>query len=172
MNKRNILYRIIIMMPIVLFCLPVNADSVTWHSFNRGYSLAKSLKRPVVIDFYADWCRWCRVMDKEVFSDPAVSAFMNKYYVCIRVKTDSPEDIIRYGKHVLSPGEFSSMMGVSGLPTLVFMDKNGEPVTKVPGYTKKEVFLPLLRYMRDECYRKNITFDQYMTGKTGCAKGD
>lgn len=40
----------------------------TWMSFEVGMELARNLDRPVVIDFYTSWCRWCKVMDRETLT--------------------------------------------------------------------------------------------------------
>ncbi len=144
---------------------------VTWYGFNEGMKLALAKQKPVVIDFFADWCVWCKKMDTEVFSDPGVAQRLKDEFICIRIYTDKDlDETIRYKKHVLSKPEFSSMVGVQGLPTVVFMDKNADLVTKIPGYIKKDVFLPLLGYISEECYEKKISFNDYKLGKISCAK--
>jgi thioredoxin-related protein len=144
---------------------------VTWYGFNDGMKLALAQKKPMVIDFFADWCVWCKKMDKEVFSDPGVAQRLKDDFICIRIFTDKDlNETLRYKKHVLSKPEFSSMVGIQGLPTVLFMDRNADLITKIPGYIKKDVFLPLLGYISEECYEKKISFNDYKQGKTGCAK--
>ena len=52
-----------------------------WLSFTEGIELAEQEKKPVVIDFYTSWCRWCKVMDEKTFSDPEVQSYLAEYFV-------------------------------------------------------------------------------------------
>jgi thioredoxin-related protein len=142
---------------------------VSWHNFNDGIKLAREKRKPVVIDFYADWCGWCKKMDAEVFSDSEVARKLRDDFICIRIYTDKNiSEIIRYKNHTLTKQEFSTMLGVQGLPTLVFMDREANLITKIPGFIKKNVFLPLIGYMEEECYQKKVSFNDYMDGKSPC----
>jgi thioredoxin-related protein len=142
---------------------------VTWYNFNDGLKLAQEKRKPIIMDFYADWCGWCRKMETEVFADREVAARLKDNYVCIRIHTDRDQDeTIKYKNHVLTKREFSMMVGVQGLPTLVFMDKEGNLITKIPGFMTKDMLLPLLNYIREECYQKKIPFKDYVDGKTPC----
>ncbi|OHD63311.1 MAG: hypothetical protein A2176_00285 [Spirochaetes bacterium RBG_13_51_14] len=145
--------------------------TVTWHDFNGGLKLAVEKRKPVVMDFYAEWCGWCRKMEAEVFTDPEVASKLRDNYICIRLHTDKNfDEKIKYKNHILTKQEFAAMLGVQGLPTVVFLDREGNLITKIPGFINKSMFLPLLSYIQDECYMKKIPFQDYMEGKSPCNK--
>jgi thioredoxin-related protein len=145
------------------------APKVTWYDFNEGIKMASEKKKPVVMDFYADWCGWCRKMDAEVFSDREVAAKLRDNYICIRLHTDKNRDeTITYKNHVLTKQEFTMMLGIQGLPTVVFMDREGSLITKIPGFIDKSTFLPLLKFIGNDCYQKKVSFQDYLDGKVPC----
>ncbi len=145
--------------------------SITWHDFNDGLKLAAASKKPVIMDFYADWCGWCRKMETEVFADREVASRLKENYVCVRLHTDrNPGETIKYKNHTLSKQEFAMMLGVQGLPTLVFLDREGNLITKIPGFVNKSMMLPLLSYIKDECYLNKVPFKEYMDGTSPCGK--
>ncbi len=140
-----------------------------WYSFNAGLERAKADRKPIMIDFYADWCHWCRVMDRETFANNRVAGTISKHYIPIRLDLQSRE-MIRYRNRHVSPDIFSQMMGVTSLPAVVFLDKNGEVIAKVPGFVQAATFSSMLAYIRDECYVANISFQDYMNGRTQCPR--
>jgi len=145
--------------------------SVVWQDFNTGLRLAKEQRKPVVMDFYADWCGWCKKMEAEVFEDGEVADKLKKNYITVRIHTDTrPDETIQYKNHVLTKQEFAMMLGVQGLPTVVFMDRDGNMITMIPGFVNKGMFLSLLGYIKDECYQKKVAFQDYIDGKAPCGK--
>lgn len=144
-------------------------STLRWYTYNEGISRARAQQRPVIIDFYASWCHWCKVMERETFSNEQVKKRLAADYIAIRIDMES-NTAIRLKGRTLAPQEFASMMGVRGLPTLAFLDKNGEPITAIPGFIKPDILLPLLNYIRDECYKRQLSFQDYMEQKTDCKR--
>ena len=147
----------------LVFVLAVSSQ-VKWYDFNTGYAEVKNAKKPAIIDFYADWCVWCKTMDSQTFANQKVSQKLSRDYIAIRINIEKNETILFEGK-TYSAQEFAGYCGVEGLPTIVFMDKGGKLITRIPGYVKADIFLSLLDYIKDECYKKKVSFQDYMKQK-------
>jgi uncharacterized protein YyaL (SSP411 family) len=94
---------------------------VSWQPWSRdAFALAARLDRPVLLYVGADDCRWCTVMDREVYTDPALGALIDSLFVPIRVDRDERPDIAqRYQAAVLS------LAGLKGYPLTVFLTPDG-----------------------------------------------
>ena len=143
------------------------ARSLKWHSFNQGYELALKEKKHLLVDFYADWCKWCKVMETETFTKPNIIGKLDADYIIARVYVDRSEKILFKGMN-MSSEEFAGGMGVDSLPTLMFFDKNGEALTKIPGFLDEKAMLPILDYISSECYNKQVSFDEYIKNNALC----
>lgn len=101
--------------------------SIAWvNNLADGLTQAKASNKPVMADFYAGWCGWCKKLDKEVYTNPAVIA-LAKDFVAVKVDTD------KYGQD-------STKYGVQGLPTIVFMNPDGTVIDKIVGYNPAPAF--------------------------------
>ncbi|ASP38905.1 thiol:disulfide interchange protein [Bacterioplanes sanyensis] len=72
--------------------------------------------RPVMVDFYADWCISCKVMEAEIFShDDVQRQFSHLTWVKLDVTANSAEQVAFMQQH-----------GVFGPPTILFFDQQQE----------------------------------------------
>lgn len=71
-------------------------NEIQWLSFEQlEDSLALNPKK-VFIDFYADWCAYCKKMDKVAFKDSKVISKLNDEYYAVKMNAEST-DSIRFG---------------------------------------------------------------------------
>ena len=93
----------------------------------NNFDELKSSGKPVLIDFYADWCGPCRMVS------PIVDEIANESdeYVVAKVNVDDEP-------------ELANMFGVSSIPMLVVM-KNGKVVNQAVGARPKDQILAMLK---------------------------
>jgi thiol:disulfide interchange protein DsbD len=53
---------------------------------------AQAARKPVVIDYYADWCTYCVKMERSTFLDPAVRRLLRERFVAIQIDVTDPAD--------------------------------------------------------------------------------
>jgi thioredoxin-related protein len=141
-----------------------------WVGFDQGFALSQKLGKPMLIDFYTDWCHWCKVMDEKTFNNPKVKAFLKAHFIAVRIQAEDKNAHLTYKGKKYNHVEFSKAAGVRGYPSLAFLDKKGELITIIPGYVPAETFLPILKYIRKECYLKKISFDDFLKKQDECDK--
>lgn len=96
-------------------------------------ALAKAAGKPVMLDFYADWCVACKEFEKYTFHDPSVEAKLQDFVLLQADVTKNQVQDIELLKH----------MSVLGLPTIEFWDASGERVSnaRLTGFMQAEPFL-------------------------------
>ncbi len=93
-------------------------------SLEEAKSLAKKENKHVFIDYYADWCAPCKVMEKNVFTEEAVYSFFNERF--INVKMDVEDRSVG--------SEAAAIHNISAMPTLVLIDPEKDVIMKERGY--------------------------------------
>jgi len=143
---------------------------IKWLEFEEGIDLAKEQEKDIIIDFYTDWCSWCKVMDEKTFSDPEVAEYMQENYISIRLDAESTEDTLHFRGETWTPRELTYAFRVQGFPSYGFLTKDAEIITVIPGYIEKDKFLKILKYMHLKCYEDGININDYIEGKVDCDK--
>lgn len=100
---------------------------------NQQLVLAKQAGKPVMLDFYADWCVACKEFEKYTFHDKSVEPILKKFVLLqADVTKNQPQDI-----------QLLQSMRVLGLPTIEFWDSQGEPQpqARLTGFVPAEDFV-------------------------------
>jgi thioredoxin-related protein len=139
---------------------PPAKGEVRWYGFNEGMKAAAAQKKLVVLDFYTDWCHWCKVMDKKTFADKKVSRQLKKDFICIRINAEKNSPQFKYQGKMFTPRQFTRQVGVRGFPTIAFFDKKQQLITKLPGYIPANNFSKILQYMNEGCYKKQMSLEE------------
>jgi len=96
-------------------------EPVSWQPWSRdAFALAARLDRPILLYIGADDCRWCGIMDREVYGDPLLGAMIDSLFVPVRVDRDERPDVAqRYATAV------QLLAGLRGYPITVFLTPDG-----------------------------------------------
>jgi thiol:disulfide interchange protein DsbD len=100
----------------------IQGPGVTWHPYSEQLlQEAITQNKPVIIDFYAEWCTPCRELDETVFHHPDVVRQGEKDFILIKV------DVTKGGNPIYE--QLLKQYDVKGVPTIVFLDAQGKERT-------------------------------------------
>ncbi len=137
-------------------------EDVFASDFTTALAAAKKDKRPVFVDFYTDWCSWCKKMDQETYTDPGIQKLIKEGWVAMKINAEDNSKKGVFNGKSMTYREIGQYFRVSGYPSFLFIDKEGKPVTVLPGYFPKTDFALVLKYFKDELYTKKVELDRYI----------
>lgn len=115
---------------------------------NHYLTLAKKEHKPVIIDFYADWCPDCQLMETRVFNHPQVIQSLKKFmWIKIDMTNDSPEI-----------WAIQEQYGISGPPTFLFYGADGSALKEFNfvGLKSEQSFLEILKRIESQRIFKKL----------------
>ncbi|MFH1213236.1 MAG: cytochrome c biogenesis protein CcdA [Candidatus Neomarinimicrobiota bacterium] len=112
---------------------------MNWQTYSaQAFEIALQNNRPIVLDFYADWCIPCKELDKYSFSDPEVIRLSEQFELFKIDLTSgvSPEVKVLQDNYK-----------IKGVPTIVFIARDGREIEdlRILGFEKADVIAARLR---------------------------
>ena len=144
MKKKSVFLPSLALLLITLWCVPAAAGpakGVRWYPYEEGLALAKKEGKKVYINFHADWCVYCKKMEKDTFAKRRIRDYLNKNFIAISVDTDRE-------------GAVARRYSVRGLPDSWFLDEKGGRIGNRPGYIGADQFMKMLELVHTEAYKK------------------
>lgn len=127
--------------------------TLNWQSFNNGFADAKKNGKKILVDVYTDWCGWCKRLDRDVYGNASVAAYLRDHYVLVKLNPETNTTVM-YKDTSYAAGVFARAFGISGYPTILFFEPSGEPIDRLGGYVAADKFLPIIQFIGEDYYKK------------------
>lgn len=115
-------------------------EGASAETFDAVLTRARSEGKPVMIDFFAEWCAACKELDRFTYVAPPVIEESTRF---VNVKVNATND----GEAIES---LYQRYGVQGLPAVVFISGTGEvrEEPRITGFLEAQQFLAQMRKVR------------------------
>ncbi len=153
---------------------------VKWMTFEQAVEKSKTEKRKIFIDVYTDWCGWCKVMDKNTFSEKEVAKILNEQFYPVKFDAEQKEDIVfngttfkfvpqgNKGYHQLAAALLNNQLAY---PTVVFLDEEFRMIQPLQGYQKAPEFHKIIQFIGGDYYKQTKWEQWQITYKSPYANG-
>ena len=116
---------------LLFFSVLTTAQVKHWETdYGKAKNLCKESGKLMVVDFWADWCQPCKVMEKELWDNPDVK-FNARNFVAVKIDITNDRNT-------------AEIFNVEGIPMVVIAMADGSVLWQQVGYRDKEVFVQAL----------------------------
>ena len=171
------LFLVSIVLTGALLNLSAQDAKINWLDFEEAVQLNKEEPKKFFIDFYTDWCGWCKRLDAVTFKDKNVVEIINANYYPVKFDAER-KDTIRFqnrdyifvkppesrrGYHVLAAALMNKKLSY---PTMVIMtvESESENVTFIQplqGYMDGPKLMPYLDYFAQDLHVQRVDFNEW-----------
>lgn len=151
----------------------VKKEKIKWISLGELQIAYAKNPKPIIIDVYTSWCGWCKVMDKETYSNDKVADYINEHYYAVKFNAESTESVtLGNKKYDFNPAYNANdlavylLSGRMGYPTTVLMASLDAQPAPLSGYLKPSELEPPVKYFGEGAYKKQ-DFPDFMKAFEG-----
>jgi thioredoxin-related protein len=140
---------------------PEGKEKIEWLTLEEVSAKMKNDPRPVIIDLYARWCYWCKVMDKKTYNHSKVVDYINEKFYPVKLDAESKQTLQWDNRNFnFNPGlklnDFSVYVtnGQLSFPTTVIYTSIKEAPATIPGFMSPDEIEPVLKYFGENYYKR------------------
>ncbi|MFQ5501217.1 MAG: thioredoxin fold domain-containing protein [Phycisphaerae bacterium] len=112
---------------------PPSPTKIEWVTdWDTATQAAKKTGKFIMVDFYTDWCGWCKKLDRDTYTDKKIIQLSTEFIPVKLNAQKAGKDLARKNK-------------VRGYPTILFFDAKGKAVGRISGYLNPEKYLKAVR---------------------------
>ncbi len=132
-------------------------EALNEFAFAKAEQLQQQETRPYLVFLHTDWCKYCRGMEQNTFTNPAVVEVLNRDYYFIPFNAETTESITfanrsfhykptgtKTGMHELAMA-LGTIDGKVSFPTIIILSKELEIIFQTASFLNKEQLLAILK---------------------------
>jgi thiol:disulfide interchange protein DsbD len=113
-------------------------DDIGWlNSDTEGLRQAGLSGRPILVDFFAEWCAACHELDEKTWTDSSVRSLLDKFILVKLDLTKNSEQVRKWQK----------AYSIVGMPTVILLSSTGVEQRRFEGFKPPKDVKPLLESM-------------------------
>ncbi len=148
--------------------------AINWMTWDEMAAAQAKEPRKVLIDFYTDWCGWCKKMDASTFSNEVIAKYVNEKYYAVKFDAEQKGDIVfkgrtfkfvangRRGYHELAA---EIMGGKMSYPTVGYLNESFGVIQAVPGFQTAKDMERIVKFFGDNAY-ESTSWEKYSADQT------
>ncbi len=129
-------------------------DAFVWYTADKGLAQVDSTDKLIMIDVYTKWCGWCKKLDSEVFSKSDIQGYLAKKFIPIKLNAEDAKSRVSFAAEEFTYAQLAKAFGVTGFPTILFLESNGRLLYKLSGYLPPDDFMQVLKFFGEREYEK------------------
>jgi len=163
MTNRSILVKCVVMLAWFFCCSGrIFADPPAGYPFlpyDEAIQKAKQQNKKVFLYYGRLGCGYCDMTNKKSFSDPTLKKLYTEHYVLTYVDAESGRRLTLPTGERVTEMEFGSRLKALVTPVFIFLDADGKPIAKIPGFQKITDFIQLDAYVYQGHYKTQSLSD-------------
>ncbi|HEX5024570.1 MAG TPA: DUF255 domain-containing protein [Agriterribacter sp.] len=151
-------------------------EKLQWLTLAEAEAKNAAQKKAIIIDLYTDWCGWCKVMDKNTYTNNDVIQYIQNNFYPVKINAETREPLDWRGKQYqyntnYKVHDYAIMLtgGQLSYPSTVILPADGSAPQVIPGYLKTDDMELILKYFGEGHYGKT-PFEAYRKAFTGTWK--
>lgn len=103
-------------------------ETVNWQTnIYTAHRISQRSGKPMLVVFHADWCGYCKKLEKNTLGKPEIAGFVNGSFVPVHLDFDQEKRVAK-------------ILEVKSLPTTVVLSPDADLLGKLTGYVEPEQY--------------------------------